>query len=92
MDNNIDIDEYKVQENSRHDFITHHLHLLVKDSCTQLQIIYDPKLTERLYNSFLETHSLTDLDNVIKVIKTFSVKLISYFYRLYKVNEKDDHP
>ncbi len=42
MNNYNDIDEYKVQEHSRHDFITHHLHLLVKDSCIKLQIAYDP--------------------------------------------------
>jgi len=88
MNNNTDIDEYKVQEHSRHDFITRHLYLLVKDSCTKLQIVYDPKVTERLYNSFLETHSLTDLAKAIKIIKTFAVKLISYFVVYIKLMRK----
>ncbi len=79
MNTDTDIDEYKVQEHSRHEFVTKHLYLLVKDSCIKLQIPYNQDLIERLYNSFLETYSLSDLVTSIKIIKTFAIKLISYF-------------
>ena len=74
-----EIDEYKQQEHSRHEFITKHLQLLVKDSCAKLQIESDPKIAEHLYKELLEGYSLRDLEHAIKIIKTFAIKLISYF-------------